>query len=229
MEYRPLQAVAYELLRDMIQDGKFSFDTIYSETKLANQFSISRTPVRDALIRLSNEHYIDILPNRGFRLHLPTREDILAAYHMRTAIECHCASLLAREHDGERAQRALECMRTALDTQQKIYDSPDMDLKDFWKWDMKFHSALISYPRVQEFQRQYDSYMHFFMAHNVKNYHSDGRDKSTLDEHGRLIAALCAGDEAAALDAVRCHMNETLSITLQNMAGQGEDRKDDEE
>ena len=222
-EYKPLQAVAYELLRDMIQDGKFAFDTIYSETKLASQFSISRTPVRDALIRLKNEHYIDILPNRGFCLHLPTREDILSGYHVRTAIECHCAALLAREKDMSRAAETLCRMQAALDAQRTIYASEDMDLRAFWKWDVEFHALLISYPEVQEFQRQYDAYMHFFMAHYVKNYRSDGRDKTTLDEHGRLMEALLAGDEAAALSAVRRHMDETLAITLHNMEAQTQD------
>lgn len=216
-EYRPLQAVAYELLRDMIQDGKLAFDTIYSETKLAAQFSISRTPVRDALIRLSNEHYIDILPNRGFRLHLPTREDILAAYHVRTAIECHCAALLAAENASPQAKRTIAAMKSALDCQHQIYASTEMDLREFWKRDVEFHSELISYPGVQEFQRQFDSYMHFFMAHYVKSYRSDGRDRTTLDEHGRLLEALGAGDVDAAMAAVRSHMDETLAITLQNM------------
>lgn len=214
-EYRPLQAVAYERLRDMIQDGKLSFDQIYSETRLAAEFSISRTPMRDALIRLQNERYIDILPNRGFCLHRPAREDIIEAYHMRTALESHCACLIAREH--ERAERAVSAMKAAVERQQELCGNPDMDLKDFWKMDMEFHGALVGYPAVPAFRQQFDTYMHFFAACSMPAYRSKGRDKSTLDEHWALIRALEKGDEAAARAAVQRHMDETLNITLQNM------------
>ena len=198
-EYRPLQAVAYERLRDMIQDGALSFEGIYSETRLAAEFSISRTPMRDALIRLQNERYIDILPNRGFRLHRPTRQDIVEAYHMRAALESHCAAMIAREG------------------QQAMCADADMNLKDFWSRDLEFHTALIEYPLVPAFRQQFDSYMHFFAAYSVEAYRSKGRDMSTLDEHWALINALEAGDEAAARAAVQRHMDVTLEITLQNM------------
>lgn len=216
-QYRPLQAVAYERLRDMIQSGVLNFEDIYSETRLAAEFSISRTPMRDALIRLQNERYIDIMPNRGFRLHRPTRQDIIEACHMRTALETHCASLIARERGGIRAKAALSAMKAATEVQQSLCSNENMDLKDFWNRDMDFHAALVEYPDVPAFRSQFDSYMHFFAAYSVRAYRSKGRDVSTLDEHWALISALENGDEAAARAAVDRHMLETLEITLQNM------------
>lgn len=216
-QYRPLQAVAYERLRDMIQDGEFAFDTIYSETRLAAQFSISRTPMRDALIRLKNERYIDILPNRGFCLHKPTRQDIIEAYHVRTSIETHCAALIAREHASPSARETIAAMQDCARQQRNLCDCSDMDLRDFWKKDVQFHSLIVDYPGVGAFRQQFDSVMHFFAAHCVRAYRSKGRDRSTLDEHDHLIAALQAGDETAARSAVQRHMDQTLQITLQNM------------
>lgn len=213
--YRPLQAVAYERLRDMIQEGALTFDKIYSETRLAAQFSISRTPMRDALIRLQNERYIDILPNRGFRLHQPTREDIIEAYHMRAALESHCAALIAR--NPKDAQSAITAMEDAAGQQEALCANPDMDLKDFWKMDVQFHDALVSFPHVPAFRQQFDSYMHFFAACSMENYRSRGRDESTIQEHRFLIQALKSGNETAAREAVQRHMDETLNITLLNM------------
>ena len=214
-QYRPLQAVAYERLRDMIQDGELAFDAIYSETRLAAEFSISRTPMREALVRLQNDRYIDILPNRGFRLHRPTREDIVEAFHMRAAIESHCAALIAREHASACARETVSAMRAALGRQRSL--AGGVDLKQFWKLDMEFHAALIAYPGISAFHRQFDSYMHFFAAHCIRAYLSKGRDLSTIEEHRALVDALEAGDEAAARAVVQRHMEETLNITLQNM------------
>ena len=216
-EYRPLQAVAYARLRDMIQDGGLAFGVIYSETRLAAEFSISRTPMRDALIRLKNERYIDILPNRGFCLHKPTREDIIEAYHVRTAIETHCAGLIAGEYTSDRAQETISSMQYFAESQRRMCGREDMNLKDFWELDMQFHGALIDYPGVSAFRQEFDSYMHFFAAHYVDSYRSLGRDVSTASEHDALLSALQQGDEASARSAVQRHMDETLQITLQNM------------
>ena len=82
--YRALNDVAYNYLRDMIYRFELEYNQIYSETKLAAQISVSRTPMRDALNRLAHERYIDILPNRGFMLHLPTESDITEAVSVST-------------------------------------------------------------------------------------------------------------------------------------------------
>ena len=61
-EYRTLNTLAYDHLKEMIYSGELSFNAIYSETKLAAQLSISRTPIRDALNRMkysqAKEYYI---------------------------------------------------------------------------------------------------------------------------------------------------------------------------
>lgn len=63
--YRFLQEEAYAHIKEQIVTGSLAEDQIYSETKLAAAIGISRTPVKDALVRLSQERLIDILPSRG--------------------------------------------------------------------------------------------------------------------------------------------------------------------
>ena len=116
--YRTLNNIAYEHLRNMIYQSELEFGRVYSETKLAARLNISRTPIRDALNRLAQERYIDILPNRGFVLHSPTQADIIEAYHVRLMIEGYCAGIVAahypetgrpldrRPHGGRPAQSA---------------------------------------------------------------------------------------------------------------------------
>ena len=54
-EYRALNTIAYDHLRKMIYASELEFNKVYSETKLAAELSISRTPIRDALNRLAQE------------------------------------------------------------------------------------------------------------------------------------------------------------------------------
>ena len=73
----PLNEQAYHHLQNLITTNQLSYQKIYSETKLSKELGISRTPFRDAVHRLAQEGYIDIIPSKGFMLHQLTRQDVL--------------------------------------------------------------------------------------------------------------------------------------------------------
>ena len=106
-DYKTLNDRAYEHLRAMIYNRELEFRRVYSETRLAAALSVSRTPIRDALNRLAQERYIDILPNRGFMLHTPTQADIMEAYHVRMMIEGYCAQEVAKHYPDAAARSAV--------------------------------------------------------------------------------------------------------------------------
>lgn len=217
MDYKPLQVIAYERLLAMIQNQEMEFGKIYSETKIANEFAISRTPIRDALNRLSNEYYIDILPNRGFQLHKSTRSDIYTAYHVRSAIEGYCARLLAHRHMDARAVRCIEQMEKYVRDQEELVKSSDMDLREYWNCDYQFHLCMVDYLNVPAFNQQFNSFMHFFMAHVVRNYRALSREHSTLVEHRQIIEALKSGDLVRVQQQTQFHLDQTLKVTLQGL------------
>ena len=71
----PLNEQAYNYLQKLIMENHFSYQEVYSETKLSKELGISRTPLRDAVHRLAQEGYIDIIPSKGFMLHQMNRKD----------------------------------------------------------------------------------------------------------------------------------------------------------
>ena len=121
-DYKTLNNIAYDHLRGMIYNSELEFHRIYSETKLAAQLSISRTPIRDALNRLAQERYIDILPNRGFMLHTPTQADIVEAYHVRMMIEGYCAEIVANHYPDTASRAVIDRMEDALLQQQRLLE-----------------------------------------------------------------------------------------------------------
>lgn len=222
-EYKPLQNLAYDHLRDMIYSRELEFDKIYSETRLATQLSISRTPVRDALTRLARERYIDILPNRGFQLHKPDKADLNEAYHIRMMIENYCAALLAKNHKKKAAQKIIARMQQALDEQCKLLDSQEApDLRQFWLEDQKFHYALLDYLNISAFNIQYDSFLHVFMPQHLDSDLIVGRNHSTIPEHRAIIKALSEGDEEKVETAIRKHLNTSLKLMQISMDQENE-------
>ena len=117
--YKFLQEEAYAHIREQIVTGVLQEDQIYSETKLAAMIGISRTPVKDALVRLSQEKLIDILPSRGFRLHQMSEEDIWSTYQLRTAVEGFCVLHLAHRKDTPEGK---ECLGQLADS---VLHNPD--------------------------------------------------------------------------------------------------------
>ncbi|MDO4865522.1 MAG: GntR family transcriptional regulator [Clostridia bacterium] len=218
-EYKTLNTIAYDHIRRMIYDGELAFNRIYSETKLAAQLSISRTPIRDALNRLAQERYIDILPNRGFMLHSPTQADIIEAYHVRMMIEGYCAEIIARHYPDAKSRAVIDRMEDAqLQQQRLLEDDSAYSISQFWLDDLCFHKALLEYMNISSLFVQYESFMHIFMPHHLiedsdahkRQPRALDRHRSTLVEHAEITEALKSRDVNRVRAAIRAHLDSSL-------------------
>ena len=225
-EYKALNSIAYDHLRDMIYHCEFEPGKIYSETKLAAQISVSRTPMRDALNRLAHERYIDILPNRGFALHTPDRADINEAYHIRLMIEDYCAEIVAADYPRSHATETVARMEEALRQQQRLLDNDEAySIGRFWLDDLIFHKALLEHLNISSLIQQYESVMYIFMPHHLirnsgareKESRVLERHRSTLVEHANIVEALKTGNRSETRSAVYAHIDSSLKALMQRM------------
>ncbi len=122
----PLNEQAYQHLQGLIMEGQFAYNQIYSETKLSKELGISRTPFRDAVHRLTQEGYIDIIPSKGFMLHKLTRQDIDETFQVRSALECYCTLQITKEIAAAPASRTVKKLikelRLIMDMLKEIID-----------------------------------------------------------------------------------------------------------
>ncbi len=132
----------YNKLRQMLLQGVFEPEKTYSLNKLAEELQVSRTPVRDAVIRLSNEKHLDILPSRGFRLHQMTHDEIVVRAHFSNAAEGYCVIYLAKACQKGDAAPALKRLLELVD----CMDTPaleSMSFGEFYTIDNTFHNTLL--------------------------------------------------------------------------------------
>lgn len=218
-EHRTLNTYACDHLRRMIYGGELEFDKVYSETKLAGELAISRTPIRDALNRLSQERFIDILPNRGFTLHTPSQADILEAYHVRMMIEGYCAGVVARHYPDAAARAAVERMEDALYRQQHLLvEDESYTLARFWQDDLAFHKAPMEYVNISSLISQYERFMYVFMPHHLireydvlqKKSMALERQHSTLVEHAAITEAIKSHDSERIQKAIQAHIESGM-------------------
>jgi DNA-binding GntR family transcriptional regulator len=129
---------AYHELRRRILDNELVPDRQYLEQELADVLRMSRTPVREALIRLSEERLVEVRPRHGARVIPVSAEDMREIYELLTELE----SLAARKL-GERGLRPAQLARF-----QAAVDDMDQALQrnDLIGWaraDETFHSLLV--------------------------------------------------------------------------------------
>jgi DNA-binding GntR family transcriptional regulator len=93
--------LAYERIRSMVIEGEIPPGARLGQVELAEQLGVSRTPVREALRRLTGEGLAEFVPNRGFRAASPGLDDVLRRLEVRSLLEPGIARLAAarRSHD----------------------------------------------------------------------------------------------------------------------------------
>jgi DNA-binding GntR family transcriptional regulator len=107
-------------LSQAILSGQIAPGTRLREGTLAEQFSVSRTPIREALIHLSAIGLVEAEPNRGATVLRLTLEDVAEVYHVRALLESESAALAAQRSSAELAG----LLGKACDQMRELHNAP---------------------------------------------------------------------------------------------------------
>lgn len=212
--FKVLQQQAYDYIKDMILDQTMEYNHIYSESKLALEIGISRTPVRDAVHRLYQESLIDIIPNKGFILHKMTQQDIMETYEVRSAIEGYCSRKLAEDYQSDSVQELISKLKISLDIQTEIFETTQ-DVEQFSTEDQHFHYLMLDCCENEAFLGIFSQYMHKIKKLACYSLKHNGRMLHTLEEHRNIYQAIGEGDPQKAYEATILHMKAPLNINLE--------------
>lgn len=212
--FKVLQQQAYDYIKNLILDQTLEYNNIYSESKLALEIGVSRTPVRDAVHRLYQEGYIDIVPNKGFMLHKMTQRDVMELFEVRSAIEGYCSLKIAQDHLTNTNQSLLEDLRQSLNRQKSIFESTK-DVAEFATEDQSFHYLLVSHSDNASFLDIFSQYMYKIKKLACYSLQHENRMLHTLEEHQNILQAIMDGDCQKAYEATIEHMKAPLDINLE--------------
>jgi GntR family transcriptional regulator, rspAB operon transcriptional repressor len=177
------------------------------EREIALARGVSRTPVREALLRLADEDLIEIFPQSGtFVSRIPVSA-LPEAILMRTALEQTTARLAAERSDSAYIAR----LRDLLATQRRVVARGDRNR--FHEADEAFHAAIAEaagHPGIWRFieqvKIQVDRYRRLTLP-------VPGRMRRVLDEHAAIVAAIETHDGTAAAAAMAAHL-ENLRASI---------------
>lgn len=195
---------AYRSIRGGILDGQLPGGTMLSEAALASDLGVSRTPVRAALIRLQEEGWVTIFPQRGAQVRALSDRAVSELAHTKVLLETGSVRA-AKAHARARLAQDLP---PELDRQRQALH--DRDLPAFIELSIAFHRAFAAasgngvllelYDRLADRQR--------FLLHSYGDQLLD-RAAEIVDEHRAMIDAVAAGDDDAFAAALFHHLAET--------------------
>jgi DNA-binding GntR family transcriptional regulator len=196
-------------VRAGVTAGELTPDRTYSVYQLAEVLGVSRSPVREGLLRLAEAGLVQIERNRGFRVVLPQAADITEIFEIRLALE-PAGARRAAERAGEHERAAL---RAALDAMDAALEDAEL----FWRADQQLHDRLLraggNHRAAQIIER-----LRATTALLGPPTTSGGRTlREIRDEHAPIVDAVLQGRGRDAETAMRCHLEHTgqlLAVAL---------------
>jgi len=213
----PLQISAYDYIKEQILNDKFKYNIIYSETQISKELGISRTPVRDAIQRLAHERYIDIIPSKGFRIHLLNERDVIETFQMRSALESYCAYQVALAPDSPDYQKLFVDLNYY---QQKLTEICDTtrDIHEFVEHDIAFHCAIVASLNSNAMSDAFSNYIYQIKRLASLSLPYEGRMHDTITEHQAIVDAMKNGKASSIFDITLKHMEKPKYINLQEIS-----------
>ncbi|WP_214369871.1 GntR family transcriptional regulator [Pseudonocardia sp. H11422] len=205
-EPAPAADRAYAVTKELVLTGELPGGHLFSEGDIAARLCISRTPVREAFLRLQAEDLLRLIPKRGaVVVPVPPGEadDVLDA---REALETAAVRRLLRHPDL--VAPAVAELRGILETQREHAASGD--LRAVAEADEAFHRAIVAAGRNTLTTRFYAT-----LADRQRrmSMHALGPKPEqvavVLREHAALADVIEAGDAAGFADALRAHLDGT--------------------
>ena len=210
--YISLQDRAYTHLKEAILSGSFEEGKFYSETRIASQLGISRTPIRDALQKLMHEGYIDITPSKGFTLHKITLEDVHSTFQIRCAIEGYSAMELANSLSRPDARHCLKKLQSLLTDQEELAQQPQVDLAALASCDRDFHIELVSFVNNEWLSETFQRQLYRIQTLAQQSFEDPDRIGMTIKEHQAILTAIERQEPHQVYEAVHTHMRVLSQI-----------------
>jgi DNA-binding GntR family transcriptional regulator len=209
----PLRERVLEVVRQAILDFKLRPGQRLIERELIEQLGVSRTTVRDVLARLAAEGLVTMIPQKGAIVSVLTPEEAADIYQMRALLE----GLAVRrfiERAGEADTAELRAIVDELNRAAEGGATPAEGLKA----KDRFYRVLLrgaNSPRLTEILTSLQGQVRMLRAMSLS---ASDRLPQAVEEIGRVVAAIEAGDSAAGAAACEEHIRNAEKVGMQRLA-----------
>lgn len=209
VKHQSLNETAYDIIREKILNGEFALGSRLREDLLAEEISMSRTPVREAINRLVADGLIINRVRKGLYLIQPEDREIEDYIDIRSALEKLSVEKCIRHINPEQK----ETIHSNLQKFKAALDRGDFETCN--NLDADFHMAIARIADNQKLLALLKELSAFFqlVRRTEKRTHPREKNEQTFKEHSRIVEAILAGDVDAACRAMSNNI-ETMRTNL---------------
>ena len=201
--------LAYREIRRQILENEMSAGFQITERDLAACLNVSRTPTREALLRLEGEGLVEIWPRHGMRVKRVSIDDVREIYEVLTALESTAAALAAARKPPAKILTAMRQSIKAMNASLKCGD-----LREWAMADEQFHRLLAQASGNARIVEIVDTY--FGQSHRLRMMTLGLRPKPTTSnrDHEAVVKAITQGDAVAAERIHREHRTRSAEMMI---------------
>lgn len=182
----------YNYISEKINEGSLKPDEKINEKTIMADLDISRTPIREALIQLSTEGYLENIPRRGFIVKQVDMKKSKEIYSLLGVLDAFAANLSfdkVSEEDLNQMDRLTKLMSDAIDR---------YDLKDYYQIQKNFHAIYINKCDNEELIRTLSLLKRTFIRQTYSETENENLTlvlRNTNDEHIEIVKLFRADDK----------------------------------
>jgi DNA-binding GntR family transcriptional regulator len=201
-------------IRQLVLSGDFPPGAVLPEAFLAQEFDVSRTPIREALKQLQHEGLVEIRPKVGTFVREPTRREIIELFQLKESMEGLAASLLARR--GEVPE--LSVLRRNLEESEMASLTHDTDA--YATLVHEFHWTIVRGSDNNKLVEHYGRLMNQLAYQRlvVRTVEHPGRLEASTREHRVVLEMIEHKDPFGAESAMRNHVHASSREALSDPA-----------
>lgn len=204
---------AYEEIKKRIFDFSLMPGDRISESELAQEIKVSRTPLRQALHRLQHEGFVEAIPKVAWQVPPLDFAKFDELYEFRVLIECHAVhAACATGRDGDALRQLYRTWQVAV--KDRLSDPVKVG-----ELDEAFHCQLVECTGNAELLRTYHEITDRMRIVRRLDFYKPERVASTYEEHASILSAIQKGRRDEAQRLLRAHIEqsriEVRKITLE--------------
>lgn len=217
---KSLKERAYDKLKELIVTGALEPGEMQNEKRLAEALGVSRTPVREALLELSQEGMVTFVQGKGVEICKLTPQQIREVFEIRRVIEGYIVKKIATRLTDTDIKEIDKNIRN----QEKMLLKTDR--LAFIEYDKQFHlymAARIGNEQIESILNNLRDQIHLMGIRAVEN---DSRMKQVIEEHRAIFSGLKEQNPQKALNALIHHLENTKKIIAEKIETQEKDKKE---
>ena len=207
---RRLADEVYDQLVEAIMSREISAEDRLVQEKLAAELNISRTPVREALMRLETEGVLEIAASGGFRLARMDHSEVRQLYQARAAIEGQAARILAVQATPQVLDRLRDLIR-----RNENLTTPST--RDYFVANRSIHRAFMVEAGNKFLLDIFDTIWGNAMAFHLFSAIENVNISKSLGDHLTLVDAIETGDVTEALETFTAHIQAGFELQMEGL------------